>query len=68
MVRDWAMNDVFRAIRPYTVEEFKKAILPLQDDLIAVGLTNIYEPILRDEETARWRSRSSTSSISSSSR
>lgn len=53
LVRDWAMNDVFRAIRPYTVEEFKRAIMPLQDDLLAVGLTNIYEPILRDEETAQ---------------
>ena len=53
LVRDWAMNDVFKAIRPYTVEEFKSAILTLQDDLISVGLTNIYEPILRDEVNAQ---------------
>ena len=53
LVRDWAMNDVFKAIRSYTVEEFKKAILDLQEDLLAVGLTNIYEPILRDEENAQ---------------
>ena len=53
LVRDWAMNDVFKAIRSYTVEEFKSAILTLQEDLLAVGITNIYEPILRDEVNAQ---------------
>ena len=53
LVRDWAMNDVFKAIRPYSVDEFKAAIFTLQDDLIALGITNLYEPIMRDEENAQ---------------
>lgn len=53
LVREWAMNDVLKSVRTFTVEEIKEVVLKLQDQLISLGLTSLYEPILRFEENAQ---------------
>lgn len=53
LVREWAMGDILKTVPDYTVEEIKKAVLWLQDRLLSMGLTSVYEPILRDETRAQ---------------